>query len=151
MESIAQLTNIYIETTTIHFSTDPIPASHYLNHWQRDSPRFPWLIAEIDGAFVGYAKAGTWRDRTAYDQTAEVAVYVHPDHHRKGVARALYTELLNQLRTLGFHAAIAGLTLPNEASQRLHEALGFDFVATYKQVGRKFDKWHDVAFYQIML
>ena len=151
MEPIAQLTNIYIETTAIHFSTEPISAAHYLDLWTRDKPRFPWCTAEINGEFTGYAKAATWRERAAYDHTAEVAVYVHPDHHRKGVARALYTELLDQLRARGFHAAIGCLTLPNDASQRLHEALGFEFVATYKQVGRKFDKWHDVAFYQIML
>ncbi len=151
MDSIAALTNIYIETTAIHFAYEPIPASHYLDQWQRDSSRFPWLVAEINSQFAAYAKAGTWRERTAYDHTAEVAVYVHPDHHRKGIARALYTELLSQLRARSFHAAIGALTLPNDPSIALHEALGFKYIATYKQVGRKFDQWHDVAFYQIIL
>ena len=150
-EPIADLVNHYILNTTVHFAYEPIPASDYHQAWLNTKHRFPWLTAELDNQFAGYAKATTWRERTAYDNTAEVAVYVSRDHHRRGVARALYTELLNQLRHRGFHTAIAGLTLPNDPSIKLHESMGFEYVATYKQVGRKFDQWHDVAFYQLML
>jgi phosphinothricin acetyltransferase len=75
-------------------------------------------------------------------------VYTHPDHARLGVATALYTALIDRLAGLGFHAAVAAVTLPNPASVALHERLGFTHAGTFREVGRKFDAWHDVAFFQ---
>ena len=67
----------------------------------------------------------------------------------RGVGRALYAALLERLRALGYHAAIAGIALPNEGSVRLHEAVGFEYVGTFREVGRKFEAWHDVGFWQL--
>ena len=150
-QAIATLTNLYIRETAIHFGLEELDAASYQRSYEQDRVRFPWLVARWGGDFAGYAKSRSWRDRGAYNKTIETAVYVDERFHRKGIARALYTALLGDLRSRGFHCAVAGITLPNDASVRFHEALGFVHVGTFCQVGRKFDKWHDVAFFKLML
>jgi phosphinothricin acetyltransferase len=147
-DAITSITNHYIETSTIHFAYEPLPAGAIHALWRASSDRFPWLVADIAGAIAGYAKAGTWRDRAAYDWTAEVGLYVRPDAHRRGLGRALYGELLAELARRGFRSAIAGITLPNEASLALHRAFGFEPVGTVRDAGWKHGRWCDVAFWQ---
>ena len=105
----------------------------------------PWLVCEHRGAAVGYAYASPHRDRPAYQWSVEVSAYVHPDAHRAGVARALYTALFAVLTRQGFRNAYAGITLPNDASVAMHRALGFTDVGVYRGVGHKLGAWHDVA------
>ena len=111
----------------------------------RLTERTPWLACEHRGAVVGYAYAGPHRDRPAYQWSVEVSAYVHPDAHRTGVARALYTALFAVLTRQGYRNAYAGITLPNDASVALHRALGFAEVGVYRGVGYKLGAWHDVA------
>ena len=108
----------------------------------------PWLACEVDGKMAGYAYAGPHRLRAAYQWATEPSVYVHPDCQRKGVARALYTALFGMLQLQGFCQAYAGIVLPNAASTRLHESLGFKPVGVYRSVGYKLGQWHDVAWWQ---
>jgi phosphinothricin acetyltransferase len=151
-DAIASLTNHYIVHTSIHFSYDPVTPAELRAIWEKYLDRYPWFVAaEVGGRLLGYAKAGVWRDRTAYSWTPEVGIYVQPDVHRRGVGRALYGRLLEDLRARGFHSVIGGITLPNQASERLHEAMGFVKVAHFKDAGWKFDAWHDVGFWQVML
>ncbi|MFO0973639.1 MAG: N-acetyltransferase family protein [Phycisphaerae bacterium] len=145
------LTNWYIEHTAVHFAFAPAPDAEFAATWEKYRERYPWLAAEVNGAFAGYCKAGLWRERDAYSRTVEAGVYVVQTLHRRGVARALYAELFRRLRAGSFHTVIAGITLPNEASVRLHEAIGFEKVGVFRAVGRKFDAWHDVGFWQIDL
>lgn len=149
--AIAALTTHYINTSAIHFGYEPVTAEELLAQWQKAGRRYPWLIAEQDGRFAGYAKAGVWRDRAAYQWAVETGIYIEPAAQGRGVGRALYTALLDDLRRRGFHMAIGGITLPNEPSERLHEALGFEKVAHFKHAGWKFDRWHDVGFWQLLL
>jgi len=107
-----------------------------------------WHVACIDDAVVGYAYAGPWRTRAAYRFAVETTVYLAPDRARQGLGRALYTRLLADLRDMGFHCAMGGIALPNEASVALHEAMGFVKVAHFREVGRKLDRWIDVAYWQ---
>jgi L-amino acid N-acyltransferase YncA len=146
-----RLTNHFIEHTAVHFGARPQTEAEFAELWRPASERHPWLAAELDGSFAGYAKAGTWRPRDAYALTAEVTVYVDPRFHRRGVGRALYAELFVRLREAGFHTAVGGITLPNEGSVRLHEAMGFRRVGTFREVGRKFERWHDTEWWQLML
>jgi phosphinothricin acetyltransferase len=146
--AITSITNYYIETSTIHFAHEPVTRASFHELWITSRDRFPWLVAEDAGAVVGYAKAGRWRDRAAYDWTAEVAVYLRQDAHRRGVGRALYSELLAELARRGFRSAIAGIALPNEASLALHRALGFELVGTVRDAGWKHGRWCDVSFWQ---
>lgn len=143
------LTNHFILHTAVHFGAQPATDQEFAAMWRSAQPRYPWLAALDNDRFVGYAKAGLWRAREAYSLTAEVTVYVDPASHRRGVGRALYTELLSRLAAAGFHVALGGITLPNEGSVRLHESLGFRHVGTFPQVGRKFDRWHDTGWWQL--
>jgi L-amino acid N-acyltransferase YncA len=110
-----------------------------------------WLVAEEDGVVAGYAYASQHRERAAYRWACDVAVYVDPAHRRRGVGRALYAALFERLRAQRFHVACAGITLPNRASVRLHEALGFEPVGVYRAIGFKAGAWRDVGWWQLRL
>jgi phosphinothricin acetyltransferase len=144
-----RLTNRYIEQTAVHLALVPATDDAFRNVWISGRIRFPWLAAEVEGAFAGYAKAGVWREREAFGRTCEVGVYVEPAQQGRGVGRALYEGLLPRLREAGFHAVVAAITQPNEASVRLHEAVGFEKAGHFPEVGWKFEHWHDVGFWQL--
>ncbi len=146
-----RLTNHFIERTAVHFGATPQTDEEFEGMWRAGTEKYPWLAAEVGGVFAGYAKAGLWRARDAYALTAEVTVYVDFAFHRRGVGRALYAELLPRLKAAGYHTAVGGVTLPNEPSIRLHEAMGFTHVGTFREVGWKFDQWHDTGWWQRML
>ena len=148
----AELTNEHIRSTAIHFGTEPQDAAYFEKLWVATRDRYPWVTATTEnGTFAGYAKAGVWRERAAYNWTPETGIYIAPGAQGKGLGKALYRALLDELRARGFHSAIGGITLPNEASVRLHEAVGFVHVGTVRHAGWKFGAWHDVGFWQVML
>jgi len=166
--AIAAITNHYIETTAIHFSESPVSADELRDAWLETRDRHPFLVAEIaadatsriaDGApaeppprrLIGYAKAGPWRTRSAYRFTAESGIYVSHDAHRRGVGTTLYAALIDACRRAGFHTLVGGVTMPNDASVRLHERLGFIKVGVFSEVGFKFGRWHGVGFWQLTL
>jgi phosphinothricin acetyltransferase len=108
-----------------------------------------WLVAERDGRVVGYAYGGQHRERAAYNWTVEVSAYVDRSAHRSGVGRELYAELFRRLKQNGFRLLVAGITLPNEASVGIHEAMGFEPIGVYKNVGFKNGEWWDVGWWQL--
>lgn len=110
-----------------------------------------WLVAQIDGVVAGYAYGSPHRTREAYRTSSDVAVYVDGAFARLGIGRSLYAALLPMLASRGFHAAFAGIALPNDASIALHEAMGFEPVGVYKEVGWKMDGWRDVGWWQRLL
>jgi len=110
-----------------------------------------WLVTERDGKVAGYAYGGQHRSRAAYNRTVEVSAYVDRNEQRSGLGRSLYTELFKQLRERGYRLLVAGITLPNEASVGIHEALGFERVGVYKNVGFKNGEWWDVGWWQLDL
>jgi phosphinothricin acetyltransferase len=114
------------------------------------SAGWPWLVAEAEGAILGYAYAAQFRDRAAYAQTCENSVYVAAAAHRRGVGKALLTALADAARSAGFRQMIAviGDGSGNIASRRLHAACGFRDAGLLTNVGRKFDRWLDVAYMQ---
>jgi phosphinothricin acetyltransferase len=107
-------------------------------------------VAEHDGRVTGYAYGSPHRSRAAYASSCDVAVYVDPAFARRGIGRALYGALLPRLAER-FHAAFAGIALPNDASVGLHEATGFTPVGVYREVGWKMDGWRDVGWWQRLL
>ncbi len=117
----------------------------------RIAPRYPWLIAEDGAEVLGYAYATQHRERAAYRWAADTTVYVSSDHQRRGIGRALYGALLPLLRRQGLYVAVAGITLPNEASVALHEAVGFELVGHYRDIGFKHGTWHTVGWWQARL
>ncbi len=110
---------------------------------------YPWLVAEDGGAVLGYAYASRWKERVAYRYSTEASVYLAPDCAGGGWGTRLYTELFRQLRELGVHAVIGGITLPNPASVALHEKMGMRKVAEFPEVGFKRGRWLDVGYWQL--
>jgi L-amino acid N-acyltransferase YncA len=113
--------------------------------------RLPWLVAEVDGAVIGYAYAGPHRARAGYRWSVDISVYIDPSQHGRGVGRALYDRLLAILRRAGYINVYAGIALPNAASVRLHEAIGMQRIAVYERVGWKLGAWRDVAWFGLRL
>lgn len=111
----------------------------------------PWLVAEEDGRLMGFAHATRYRERAAYRWSVETSVYVAAGWRRCGVGRGLYTSLLAVLTLQGYVNAYAAITLPNDPSVGLHEAMGFRLVGTFRHVGYKADAWHDVGVWHLML
>lgn len=140
-----------VETTTISFEVEPPTEEEMARRIRTTLATHPWLVAEIEGSVAGYAYAGLHRSRTAYQWSTEVSVYVHAAFRRRGVARALYSTLLDVLRLMGYVSVYAGITLPNAASVRAHEAVGFEPVGVYGRAGFKAGAWHDVGWWQLHL
>lgn len=107
-----------------------------------------WVVIERDNRVAGFAYGGPFKARAAYRWSCEVSVYLQPGLRRSGGGRTLYEALFDRLAARGFHTAVAGMTLPNEASVALHRAMGFSSVGTYEQIGWKLGRWHDVAWTQ---
>lgn len=133
------------------FEERPPDAAEMTRRIEIMTPLYPWLVAERDGAIAGYAYATRHRDRAAYRWAADVSVYVASDHHRRGVGRALYGALLELLKRQRVQVACAGITLPNPASVRLHEACGFELVGVYRRIGWKAGSWWDVGWWELEL
>ena len=149
---IAEIYNYYIANTVITFEEEPLTAEDMatrLADIQRQG--LPWLVAELDGSVVGYSYANQWKTRSAYRHSVETTVYLRNGFDGRGIGKTLYSALLPVLREQKIHAVIGGAALPNPASVALHEALGFEQVATFRQVGFKHGRWVDVAYWQLIL
>ena len=145
------LTNFHIQHTTAHFGLEPAADADFEHAWRKGSDTHPWLVAELDGQFAGYAKAGVWRERGAYRNTCETGIYVERHAQGRGVGRAMYQHLLSRLASEGYHAVVAGMSLPNPGSVALHESVGFRHVGIFREVGDKHGARRDIGFWQINL
>lgn len=138
----------YVTGTQVTFETEPPTAEQMAGRIETAAKSCAWLVLEDDGRVVGYAYAGRFHARPAYRWACEVSVYLETGRRRTGGGRALYETLLARLAERGYRIAVAGMTLPNEASVGLHETLGFEPVGTYRRIGYKLGRWHDVAWMQ---
>ncbi len=138
----------YVERTAISFEADVPSEEEFAGRIAKYANSWDWVVAEEDGACLGYAYGSAHRERAAYRWSVETSVYVHERHQRRGIATDVYAELLERLTTKGYCNAFAGIALPNDASVALHESLGFEMIGVFHRVGRKFDRWHDVAWLQ---
>lgn len=141
----------YVEKTVVSFEEIAPTAQEMAARIEATLKSYPYLVAERDGEVVGYAYAGGLHTRASYRRSVEVALYVAESAQRTGVGRALYTVLLPALAEKGFHAAFAGVTLPNPGSVGLLEAVGFEPLGVYREVGHKFGQWLDVGYWQRLL
>ena len=144
----ARIYEPYVRDTVVSFELEPPTAAQVAARIAAALARHAWLVLEGDGRVVGYAYGSAFNARAAYDWTTSVSVYIEPGRRRTGAGRALYTALLDRLAARGYRMALAGVALPNEASVGLHTAMGFEPVGTYRRVGWKLGRWHDVARYQ---
>jgi len=146
--AVAAIYAPYVLETVISFEERPPSLVDMSGRITRTLETHPFLVFEDGDSVVAYAYASAHRERAAYRWSADVAIYAAPAVHLRGVGRALYAHLLNILRRQGFHAAFAGITLPNASSIGLHEAMGFEHVGTYTEVGFKLGAWRDVGWWQ---
>jgi phosphinothricin acetyltransferase len=138
----------YVVDTAVSFETEPPGAAEMAGRIAEAQRGHAWLVLEDDRRVLGYAYAGPFMSRPAYRWACTVSVYLEPGRRRTGGGRALYEALLERLAGRGLREAMAGIALPNEASVGLHRALGFTEAGTYRRVGWKLGRWHDVAWFQ---
>lgn len=150
-EAVAAIYAPVVRDTFISFETEPPSAALMAERIEAAQRRYPWLVATVGDAVMGYAYGSALRPRAAYQWSVEVTVYVAEAARGKGIGRRLYGSLLSMLRAQGFHGAFAGIALPNDASVALHEAVGFRPLGVYKEVGFKFGAWRDVGWWRLAL
>lgn len=155
LPAILEIANWAARHTTANFATEPETPAHWRAMFDATSRMHPWLVADEpesgESAVLGFSKASPWGGRCAYHWAAEVTVYVHPDHHRRGIGPALYGQLIETMQAQGYRSLLAGVTDPNPASVKLHERMGFHRAGVFRRVGWKFDQWLDVEYWQLLL
>lgn len=152
LQPLTDLYNHYIRETCITFDTEPFTPEQrrpWLLSHPEDGPH-RLLVAQraADGALLGYATSSAFRPKAAYAPSVETTVYCAPDAGGRGVGTLLYKALFEALAGQDVHRAYAGISQPNEASTRLHTRFGFRHIGTFTEVGRKFGRYQDVAWYQ---
>ena len=149
-EQICEIYNHYILNTSITFEENTVAENEMKERIEKVSANYPWLVYEERNKVLGYAYATEWRTRPAYRNSVEVTIYLNPNTVGKGIGVKLYKVLLDQLKAMNFHAIIGGIALPNPGSIALHEKLGFQQAAHFKEVGYKFKKWVDVGYWELI-
>ncbi|HLZ85573.1 MAG TPA: arsinothricin resistance N-acetyltransferase ArsN1 family B [Caulobacteraceae bacterium] len=147
----AALAAIYapiVTQTAISFETTPPSVEEMAERVRATLRTHPFLVADRGDEVAGYAYAGAHRARAAYQWSTDVTVYVAANARRGGIARRLYAALLATLEAQGFHAAFAGIALPYDPSVAVHEAVGFEPLGVYHEVGFKLGRWHDVGWWR---
>jgi len=150
---ITDIYNHYVETTAITFDIgryDVEARRPWFSQFGTEG-RYRLFVAELSGDVSGYAGTTPFRPRRAYETTVEVSIYCAPDATGRGLGKELLARLLKSLEGEDLRCAVAGITLPNEASIALHERFGFQLTGVLHEVGRKLGRYWDVAYYEKML
>lgn len=150
-EAIRSIYNYEIEHETATFDLVPRTLAEQLEWQEARTGAFCVYVAELDGQVVGFGALSPYKERPAYRTSVEDSVYVRRDLARQGVGRAILAHLLETAENGGFHAVMARITTLSEGSIALHESLGFQLVGVERQIGRKFNKWLDVALMQYLV
>jgi phosphinothricin acetyltransferase len=146
--AIAAIYAPYVRDTTISFEETPPSSEEMAGRMRLLLPTHPYLVMDGPDGVIGYAYAGPHGERAAYRWSVDVSVYVAAQAHQLGVGRALYTELFGVLVRQGFHAAFAGIALPNPKSVAFHERMGFTHLGSFAEVGFKHGAWLDVGWWE---
>jgi phosphinothricin acetyltransferase len=143
---LTEIYNHYIVNTPITFDLKPVTVEERARWFEEHagSARHRLFVAEIEGTVVGWAGTGSFRDRAAYDTSVEMTIYCAPDATRRGIGASMYRVLFDALKNEDINRLLAGITLPNDASLKLHRRFGFTDVGVFTECGRKFDRYWDV-------
>lgn len=160
LPALTAIYNHYVLTTAVTFDIEPRPLAERRS-WAAQfaasgphrllvaiAPDGPRDHATPDGFLAGFTFSSRFKTKPAYATTVETSIYVAPEHTGRGLGFALYTALFDALDGLDLHRAFAGVALPNPGSIALHERFGFRRVGVLDEVGRKFDRWWSVAWYE---
>lgn len=150
-QELLDIYNYYVINTTANFDIEPLSLETFTNKLNQIIPNYPYIVYEENNEILGYAYGSRFRPRAAYNYVAESTVYVKHEAHGKQIGTKLYTELIRILKETDLHTVLGVLTIPNEASIKLHEKLGFEQVANLKEVGKKFGEWQNVGIWQLKL
>ncbi|MEU9475457.1 N-acetyltransferase family protein [Streptomyces sp. NPDC048191] len=152
LNALTAIYNHYVRETAITFDTAifaPEERRPWLLSHPEDGPHRLMVATDAESQeILGYATSSPYRPKPAYVTSVEVSVYLAPDSGRRGIGTLLYEALFKALADEDVHRAYAGIAQPNEASERLHARFGFRYVGTYREVGRKFGRYWDVAWYE---
>lgn len=146
--ALAAISNLAGVHTSAHFRCSNEGAAQWESRLGVTGDCHPCLVAVLKGHPVGYAAGQAFSGGCGFAGVAETSVYVHPDHHGERLATRLYEALIPLLAAQGYRRLFASITAPNPASERLHERFGFRRVGVLARVGWKFDRWHDVGYWQ---
>lgn len=151
LAALTGIYNHYITETHITFDTDPFAVgarTHWFTQFGDTGPH-RLFVGTVADTVVGYTTSTPFKERAAYRTSVETTVYLHPDHTGHGYGSVLYGSLLAALEAApDVHRAYGGVALPNPASIALHERFGYKQVATYTEVGYKFDRYWDVVWFE---
>lgn len=150
LPALTAIYNHYVRASVATFDLEaftPEARRAWFDHYRPTGPH-RLLVADRGAGPVGYATSSPFNPKGAYRTSIETSVYLHPDHRGSGLGGALYAALFDALAGEDLHRAYAGITLPHPASVALHERMGFRQVGLYREVGRKFDRWWDVAWFE---
>lgn len=149
---LVSIYNQAVLQTTATFDLEPVSVESRQSWFdEHTDDRFPLIVAEEGSNIMGYASLSTYRQKEAYNRTAEISVYIDEQYHGKGLGKQLLAHIIEMARALDYHVIIAGITGGNDISIRLHEQFGFVKCGEMREVGFKFDSWQDVLFYQLIL
>lgn len=151
-EAIAAIYAHHVLNGTASYDVDPPPPEFHRDKIRRIAAAcWPFLVAEVDGDVAAYAYVTQFRDRAAYRFTAEDSIYVHPNHMRRGVGKALLAALLDRASAYGFRTIIGVIGGAEPSSIALHAALGFAEAGRLRSVGWKKERWLDSVYMQLEL
>ena len=150
-KDIVDIYNYYILNTNITFEEEKLTIKDMEDRISEKTKNHPWIVYEEEDKVIGYAYLSQWRNKSAYRFSNESSIYVHVNHKGKRLGIKLYEELLNLSKEYNIHTIVAGITIPNDASIRIHEKLGFEKIAEFKEIGFKNDTWLNVGYWQKIL
>ncbi len=151
LPAINDIYNYYVLHSTCTYQLQPSPLEERKRWFAQHDAKHPAIVGCENGTVLAWASISRFHPREAYARTVESSVYVHHDHHRRGLGKSLMCEIIQLARELKHHTIVAGISADQIASVKLHEAMGFTKAAHLKEVGFKFDRWLDVVWMQLML
>ena len=149
-EGILEIYAYYTENTVISWETEPPSLEEFTGRMQKIMARYPYLVLEEDGVLLGYAYAGPFVGRAAYDWSCELTIYLRHDAVKRGLGRLLYSELERRLKDMGILNLYACIGVPEgeedeyltNNSADFHAHLGFTEVGRFRNCGSKFGRWY---------
>ncbi len=149
--ALCDIYNYYVDNTIVTFEEEKVSEEEMVKRIQKVTQQLSWFVYEKEGDIVGYSYATEWKTRSAYRYSTETTVYLKNGYEGNGVGTALYRHLIEDLIKKDIHSFVGGISLPNDASVALHEKMGFQKIAHFREVGQKFNKWIDVGYWQLVL
>lgn len=150
-DEVLNVYKYFVDNTIVSFEYEAPTRDEYLQRIITNTEKYPWLVCLRHNEIVGFAYGSTHRYRTAYQWSPESTIYLAPGFHTKGIGRILYKTLFSLLKLQGYYNVFAGVSLPNEKSVGFHQALGFEEIGIFKNVGYKHGNWHHTHWFQLAL